>query len=299
MIQVKNSGVMAAAAVLAGAVVLFGTVLTRAVLSTPAAEIPVAAPIAETVGSESPAPRTNVLGRIPRAELQRAADLAPFDPEREAPVGRYQLPGEQVYEVVAEAPPPPRELPAPPAFQVLGTAAGPDGGLAVIRIGDAAPRLIALGQEMEGYRVTAINAARVTMANSDRTLSLSVPSAVPNASLAASQRGRQGQAARPGQGNTNNANARAGAAQGGRGATAAGTNAATASQAAAQRAVAEQMIRQIQAGGAQGQIQIQSDGNRMTVTGPNGQTRVIAVPGAAGQNQVIFEDRVEIAPRPR
>jgi hypothetical protein len=37
----------------------------------------------------------------------------------------------------------------------------------------------------------------------------------------------------------------------------------------------------------------------MTVTGPNGQTRVIAVPGGAAQNQVIFEDRVEIAPRPR
>jgi hypothetical protein len=253
---------------------VFGTVLSKAVIGTPTDD-PVAAAIPVTPTPESPAPRTSAVRRIPRTELEHAAELAPFDPEREAPGGRYQLPGERVEVVVA---PPPREEerrepPPAPEFQVLGTATGSDGALAVIRLENGTPRFLSVGQEMEGYRLTAVDRGRVTMSNAERTVQLSIASASPTGPAT---RGRQGQAqARQGQGNITGRVG--GAAQGGRAGGAAPAR-ATPAQTQAQAVQAELMIQQLQqrmqAAGAQGQIQVQTDGNRVIVTTPNGQ-RVI------------------------
>src|SRR5690606_11776133 len=91
---------------------------------------------------------------------------------------RYLLPGERVASQPVEAQPE-RELEPPPAFEVLGTASSGASGLAIIRVGNGTPQLVALGQRVEGYEVASIEGERVTMRNTERSLSLSVASASP------------------------------------------------------------------------------------------------------------------------
>src|SRR5690606_25158069 len=82
-------------------------------------------------------------------DVQLATDLAPFEDDRVWSGERYRLPGEAVATPQIEAAPTP-ELPPPPAFQVLGTAAATGGGLAVLRVGDGTPQLVTPGQRVEG-----------------------------------------------------------------------------------------------------------------------------------------------------
>lgn len=279
MRQVNSTATVAAGAAVAIAVVVFGIVVTRAIAGTsgepsgstlPAATLQVADPV--TARANQP--------RVGREELQVAADFAPFDPTRTPPETRYQLPGDRVEPVVIEPEAPPRPETPPPAFQVLGTVADANGGIAVIRIGDGTPQLATMGQQIQGYRVAGISAARVQMEGDGRTLNLAVATATPTAARATNgrqQAARGGQAARPGGANAQQGNAARG-----------GTNAATTNanvQAATTRARLEAAAAAL---GGQARI-TQGANGQMIVTGPNG--RQIQIGPATA-----VEERVEVRP---
>jgi hypothetical protein len=270
-----NTGVILGAVVLASAVLLFGAVLVRAMGYTPVASAVAteaeAAP-SEVVSAPPSAAEAPVIAEaiepeatpLPRDVLARAVERAPFDPNREAPTQHYLLPDERV----VPAPPPPRvELPAPPAFKVLGTISGPDGNVAVMSVEDGPPMIMALGQEMNGYRLSNIGDARVTMTGQGRTVSLQLADAQPNAARNArnAQNGRAAANGRNQNTNTNNRNQPAGAA----------------AAAEAARALLER------AGAAGGRVQI--NGGQATITLPDGTSRQIQMPtGLPGGQDMFF-----------
>lgn len=279
MARARDRGTLVGPAAVAGAGLVLAVVVVRALGSAPVQ--PTTTPVAAPVTAEELAPRRAILDQIPHEELRMAVEMAPFDPSREAPAARYRLPGERVERVELEAEPARERQPAP-AFQLLGTAAGPEGGVAVIRIENGTPQLLSIGQEWQGYRVTSIGGGRVTMAGDDRMLSLSVASPLPAGPAA--ERGRQGQQqGRQGGNNNSNSNNRPvatpppggpmGAMQG--------------------RGVTPEQARQIQerliAAGVQGG-QVQVDGNRVIFTRPrNGQQIQVVPPGDGAQRIIQYE----------
>lgn len=78
--------------------------------------------------------------------LSLAVDNDPFSPRRRPPARRYQLPSERE-PVVREAP---RERPEAPDFRIVGTALTGPSGLALVHSGDAEPRVMTLGESVEG-----------------------------------------------------------------------------------------------------------------------------------------------------
>jgi hypothetical protein len=103
--------------------------------------------------------------------LMLAIENDPFHPERTRPPVRYRLPGDV-------DPPPPPELPPPPPlpdFRVTGTAVTPEGGFAVMQLGDAPPRVLAIGEYLAGYQLARVTAETATMQNEQREITLIVP----------------------------------------------------------------------------------------------------------------------------
>lgn len=173
------------------AAIFFVVALARAIAVEPPPEVEpaVPGPVLEPDGDE-PAPTPPDAARPLTLDAVRlAADVDPFQPDRQrAP--RYVLPSERVEEV--EGPPPPP--PAPP-FRLVGTAVVEGGGLAVVALEeDEPPRLLQIGDFMEGYRLTSVQPFAATMEGMGRSLDLHVTPPSPNPRVAESrpQRGQRG-----------------------------------------------------------------------------------------------------------
>jgi hypothetical protein len=183
----RNAGMLLGTVAVGAATVLLGVALTRALVSSPVEDAPVVPAAGEPLAAEPTRPEVVPTPLVTAEHVQLAAEMAPFEPDRQGDGQRYRLPGERI-EVVRERPPEREPEPAPD-FEVLGTAASATGGVVVIRVEDGTPQLLTLGDQLEGYRVSSIESGRVAMTNEDRTLSLLVPSPSPTASQSRDRRG--------------------------------------------------------------------------------------------------------------
>ncbi len=166
-----DRGMVAGALALAGGVLVLGFALVRAIMPEPA-PVPDALPV---FGAAGPAAPQVPVASLPPAEplsgqmIRQAANRAPFDPERRPPAQRYRLPGQRV----AEALPPPEQPPVPP-LRVLGTIAGPGGGIAVIQAEGEAPQVVTVGQMIGGYRVASVREEAVVVATGGWEINLAL-----------------------------------------------------------------------------------------------------------------------------
>jgi hypothetical protein len=83
--------------------------------------------------------------------LRLAVTSAPFEESRRPPNARYRLPEDE-----PSPAPPPVERPEVPEFRLMGSVATPDGGWALIRVGDGTPQLVAAGESVAGYTLAAV-----------------------------------------------------------------------------------------------------------------------------------------------
>jgi hypothetical protein len=172
-----SRALIAAAALLAVALFVFGSALVRAIIVEPvlAADADTHASPVQAVADSH---REEPLGMD---ELLAALDNDPFQPDRRRAPVRYRLPGD-----VDPPPPPPPPAPPPvPDFRVAGTAVAPEGGFAVMRIGEGQTRVLAVGEYMAGYRLERVSAGSVIMKNDAHEVTVSVPG--PSASVAAAR----------------------------------------------------------------------------------------------------------------
>ncbi|HEX7049245.1 MAG TPA: hypothetical protein VF188_03450 [Longimicrobiales bacterium] len=148
------AGIVASAAVFAAA--------ARGALRL-AAPPPAAAPGAAVGLPALPAPRpvgsdSGILAAVARS---------PFRADRRRPPDRYHLPGERVDVAARE------RVAPPPALRLLGTASFEDGsGLAAIAIRGAPPRVIRVGQTLEGMLLVGVAPGTATLTRPDTTLVL-------------------------------------------------------------------------------------------------------------------------------
>ena len=153
---------------------------------------------------EMPKPRVPSERPLQADEIQLAVDNDPFRPDRQR-AAPYRMPDEMVEELPVR-----RELPPPPDFRVLGIVEQQPGGVALMQVEDATPRVLGVGETWMGYRLERVAGTVATMVSGDRTLELAV--APPSPQTARPQRaGRGGRNTNAGRGN-NNTNARGNAA---------------------------------------------------------------------------------------
>ncbi|MCZ6477071.1 MAG: hypothetical protein O6851_01980 [Gemmatimonadetes bacterium] len=97
--------------------------------------------------------------RLPRAELERAVNQDPFQPDRRAPARRYVLPGQRVIVTEVET-----ERPEAPSFRVVGAARIGQGGLVLVQVDDGdLPIAVSVGESIEGYRVESVTDEGATL----------------------------------------------------------------------------------------------------------------------------------------
>ena len=174
----QRATLLAATAAVAAAA-LCATALARAVTVQPLPAEPVArTPVVsdtERVPGGSPGPSADDVSGTEHPEpltleaLMLAVENDPFQPDRRRPAQRYRLPGERI---VAEPDAP--ELPPPPPFRVLGTAASGASALAVLQVEDASPRVLGLGESLMGYTLARVEGDTATMVGQGRSLALTV-----------------------------------------------------------------------------------------------------------------------------
>lgn len=189
-------GVVLAGIALFAAVAALGAAATRAAMGvgvplppmsqsaeaapSAAADAPASASEEADAATPSVPPSTGVApsqdARLQAEVLSMAVKRAPFDPDRRAPTRRYLLP-DQIEPPRREQPPPQR--PAPPQFRILGTVVAPAGSVAVVQLADGKKRVMTVGQEMEGYRVSAIEQGAVVMSGQGWDLTFAVADAQP------------------------------------------------------------------------------------------------------------------------
>jgi hypothetical protein len=291
MKRASDTKVMLGSVVAAGAVLLVGAFTATAMLRSPAGAAPIAAspPAPSTPGSggavdpessgkpsaatepiAAPRQATALTADVPELSPQvlvMAAEHAPFDPERQAPVGRYLFPEERV----TPAPPPEPEPPPTPPFRVVGAIAGltgatpgAPGGIAVVQADGQQPKMLNVGEVFMDFRISSVEKDAVVVSNRGWDVSLPV---------------EQLQATRIASGARNN-NARN------------QNQRATNAQREAER-VLEQMRERLEglAGQFQGDLRIdqgngqfrfQMQDGRAIIQGPNGQRTEIAIPGRGG-----------------
>jgi len=188
--KVRARALAPAVVALSAAAIFFVVALARAIAlePPPTVEPVVPEPVIEPDG-DTPAPPLDASRPITLDAVRMAADVDPFQPDRQrAP--RYVLPSER-QEAVEGPPPPP---PAPP-FRLVGTAVVGDGGLAVVGLEEGEPpRLLQIGDFMEGYRLTKVQPFGATMEGMGRSLDLHVTPPSPNPQVAESRssRGQRG-----------------------------------------------------------------------------------------------------------
>jgi hypothetical protein len=116
--------------------------------------------------------------------LRLAAASAPFEVERRPADRRYQLPDDST---AADVPPPVPTRAEPervPGLRLLGTVAASGSGVAVIQLDALPPRVVALGDEWLGYRVSHIQPGAVVLSKAGSELRLAVEDAVRTSSSA-------------------------------------------------------------------------------------------------------------------
>jgi len=113
-------------------------------------------------------------GRASESLVMAAVARHPFRPDRTRPASRYQLPAER--RAAAE-----RASRLPPAvarMRLLGTATLPGGeGLAALELPGSPPRVIRVGQVVEGLRLLSVQRGMATFESPDTTFTLSLSSA--------------------------------------------------------------------------------------------------------------------------
>jgi hypothetical protein len=171
---------------LALAAIFFVTALARAVAVEPAPTVEpiVPDPVIQPDGDDAPAVPPDASRPVTLDAVRMAADVDPFQPDRQR-AERYVLPSERQVDV--EGPPP---LPPAPPFQLVGTAVVGESGLAVVSLEDEVPRLLQVGDLMEGYRLTKVQPFGATMEGMGRSLDLHVTPPSPNPRVAESRGGR-------------------------------------------------------------------------------------------------------------
>jgi hypothetical protein len=181
----------AAAAACTVAALVFANALGRAFDTGPPGPATPPGTPADTAAANSPDERPLSMDAI-----MLAIENDPFQPERTRSARRYRLPGD----VDLPPPPPPPVPPPPPDFRIVGTAVTPDGGFAVMGVGDAPARVLAIGDYLAGYRLERVAAESALMKNDEREITLTVPGPSPDVAAAAGPQraGRQAMPERPG-----------------------------------------------------------------------------------------------------
>jgi hypothetical protein len=256
---------MVGTSVLAVSAIAFGVAVAGALIASPGApsdpesasgEPTRGAPPAIAGGAADPASAQRVEDApspVSEEVLGLAVEKAPFDPQRQVS-GPYLLPEERVQPRPVEIARP--EPPPAPAFRVLGTVADAAGGIAVIEAPGEPPRVLTMGEEILGYRLTSIEGGRVVLWDGQgRNVSVAVPEVAPRTAAveARTPRGEQNQN-RSGQ-----------ASGGGRGR----------GNAAAADVVNEAMRRMREEFG--GDVRMEMRGDRVILTAPDGTRREISI----------------------
>jgi len=238
-----DTGKVAGTLGLAGGVLVLGVALARAVLvdPVPPPEAGPAVDLEEQGAQEVMASEPSPPPALSRQAISRAAGAAPFDPERQPPAQRYRLPGEPMVEASESSDP--DEGPPVPQLRLLGTIAGPGGGIAVIQEGGERPRVLAIGQMIAGYQVAAVQEEVVTMSSGGWEISLTLEE----------------------------------------GGTAVAVNQNRSNRREMSRQDLETFVQAMQQRFAGAGFQIQTEGNRVYLVRPDGTRQEIQLPGATGR----------------
>jgi hypothetical protein len=111
--------------------------------------------------------------RIPEVLVLSAVSRDPFRPDRQRPSERYLLPSERR----------PAMLLQRPVLQVrlIGTVMGPGGGAAALQQPGRAPRMLEVGDSIDGYRLLRVEAGSAALQGPDTTITVRVDSLGPGA----------------------------------------------------------------------------------------------------------------------
>jgi hypothetical protein len=106
--------------------------------------------------------------------VRQAAAADPFRPERRAPAERFRLPGENIEQRAAAG-----SGSAQAALRLIGTAVtAPGQGFAMCQEGEAAPKLVRVGESFAGYTLRAVEKGRAVFRTpSGGSVALAVPKA--------------------------------------------------------------------------------------------------------------------------
>jgi hypothetical protein len=101
--------------------------------------------------------------------IRLAVSRDPFRPDRRPPAQRYQMPGERTTAARISLPQ------AMARARLTGTVIlGPRAGLAAIEVPGRGPRVLAVGDEFEGYRLTRVERGAATLVGPDTTIVLTL-----------------------------------------------------------------------------------------------------------------------------
>jgi hypothetical protein len=202
-------------------------------------------------------------GSVSDEVIQHAAERAPFSADRQSS-RPYQLPEERVVPEPIRVDRP--EPPPAPAFRVLGTIADANGGIAVIEAPGELPRVVTVGDEILGFRLSRIEAGRVVLGDGEgRSLSVAVPEVAPRTAAAA-----------PGHTGRGQQNRNAGFTPRAREVIGGPSNPAA-------DAVNEAIARLRQQSGG-GDVRMEMRGDRVILTGADGSTREIPIGSSAARS---------------
>jgi hypothetical protein len=310
MKRTSDTGIMFGAAATAGVLLLLGAVVAGAMVGAPVgiaatpgdrshAAAPnavspedAAAPARAAGGPGRPGaptgdaggtlalPITAPSGPLSPQLLEMAAERAPFDPEREAPSGRYLFPEERV----VEGPPPEPPRPPDPPFRVVGAVAAGDQSIAVVEPDGQSPKVLRLGEDLLGFRVKSVEGGVVVVSGQGWDLSLPVEALQP-VRMGANTRGRGNQRGDDERSSRDQERERDQLRE-------------RLEDVEQLRERLENTMRQMQQQTG-GEVRMEMDGDRAIITGPNGVRREIRLPGGDGQaGRVIFTPGQRIQVRP-
>ncbi len=121
-----------------------------------------------SVNATSPLERS----AIPLTVVASGVSKDPFRPDRNRPPSRYRLPGDRTADVRARASVPPSLA----RTRLLGTAVRPGRpGLAAFQVPGRQPRMLRVGQLLEGFELASVERGIATLVGPDTTLVLRLP----------------------------------------------------------------------------------------------------------------------------
>lgn len=162
--------------------VFAATALVLYVERRAAADLPSFALRSPVEASISPPPlmlRVDSHAKRSSRRVLRAVDRDPFRAERRRPPGRYQLPGMEpqlpATQVSEEAEPPPPSEPLPPMRVLAIAVLGGGQGLAAVEVEGNPPRVLRIGDEIQGFRLISIAPGEVHIQGPDTAFVLQLP----------------------------------------------------------------------------------------------------------------------------